>query len=249
MIKSGHPQLFFGSGTVMGSHIVDYVRGQIAAGILTSLTARLVLAGVLGGLIGFERELKHRAAGLRTNMFICFGAAMYTLLSQKLAGVPSDAARIAAQIIPGIGFIGAGSILHTRGLTTGLTSAATMFVVASIGMAAGGGHYVTAVFATVVVLASLLIVGHLEETFNLKLLVTSYEVTGPTIDQVSNEVNRILETHHRLMQNIGTGSTGKHIRMQFDVEGRDREQKALLRELKASTVLESAVSLGPVERE
>ncbi len=234
----------------MGWHrIVEYVREQIAAGILTSLTARLVLAGVLGGIIGLEREVKHRAAGLRTNMFICFGAAMYTLLSQKLAGVPADAARIAAQIIPGIGFIGAGSILHTRGLTTGLTSAATMFVVASVGMAAGGGHYLTAVFGTFVVLASLFLLGHLEETFNLKLLLNSYEVTGASIAEVSNEVNRILETHHRLMQNIESGSTGSHIRLQFDVEGCNREQKELLSELKASTVLRSAVSLGRVERE
>jgi putative Mg2+ transporter-C (MgtC) family protein len=75
---------------------------------------------VLGGLIGLERELNHRPTGLR-NMFICFGAALITVLSAALAGVPSDAARIAAQIIPGIGFIGAGSILHTRGLTSGIT--------------------------------------------------------------------------------------------------------------------------------
>jgi putative Mg2+ transporter-C (MgtC) family protein len=230
-------------------YIIDYVRREIAAGILTSLTARLVLAAILGGLVGLERELKHRAAGLRTNMFICFGAAMFTLLSQKLAGVPSDAARIAAQIIPGIGFIGAGSILHTRGLTSGLTSAATIFVVASIGMAAGGGHYVTAVFATLVVLISLFFLGHLEETFNLKLLLSSYEVTGASVEGISNEVNRILESHHRLMQNVSSGSTSQHVRLQFDVEGCNREQKELLRQLKASTVLQSAVSLGHIERE
>jgi putative Mg2+ transporter-C (MgtC) family protein len=230
-------------------YIIDYVRREIAAGVLTSLTARLVLAAILGGLIGLERELKHRAAGLRTNMFICFGAAMFTLLSEKLAGVPADSARIAAQIIPGIGFIGAGSILHTRGLTSGLTSAATIFVVASVGMAAGGGHYVTAVFATLVVLLSLFFLGHLEETFNLKVLLSSYEVTGASVEEISNEVNRILESHHRLMQNVSSGSTTQHIRVQFDVEGCNREQKELLQQLKASTVLQSVTSLGRIERE
>ncbi len=230
-------------------HIIEYVRGEIAAGVLTSLTARLVLAAILGGVIGLERELKHRPAGLRTNMFICFGAAMYTLLSQRLAGIPADSARIAAQIIPGIGFIGAGSILHMRGLTTGLTSAATMFVVASVGMAAGGGHYVTAVFATCVVLASLFLLGHLEQTLNLKLLLTSYEVTGETVEQISNEVNRILEPHHRLMQNVMSASTGRHVRLQFDVEGCNHEQKELLREFQASSVLQSVTSLGLLERE
>jgi len=182
-------------------------------------------------------------------MFICFGAAMFTVLSAGLAGVPSDAARIAAQIIPGIGFIGAGSILHTRGLTTGLTSAATLFVVASVGMAAGGGLYLTAVFATGVVLIALFTLGHLEETFNLKLLLTSYEVTGPGLDEVSHEVNRILEKDHRLMLNMSSGSTGDHVRVQFDVEGCSREQKELLHRLKASTILSSATSLGRVERE
>ncbi len=230
-------------------HFIDLLHGEMASGIVGSSLARLVLAGILGGLIGLERELNHRPTGLRTNMFICFGAALFTVLSAALAGVPSDAARIAAQIIPGIGFIGAGSILHTRGLTSGITSAATLFVVASIGMAAGGGLYLTAIFATGVVLLYLFVLGHLEETFNLKILLSSYEVTGPSVDQISNEVNRILEVHHRLMQNVCSGNTGQHVRLQFDVDGCNREQQELLRLLKASTVLGNVTSLGRVERE
>src|SRR6266536_2267599 len=212
-------------------HFIDLLRWEMASGAVGTSVTRLVLAAILGGLIGLEREFKHRAAGLRTNMFICFGAAMFTLLSERLAGVPSDAARIAAQIIPGIGFIGAGSILHTRGLTTGLTTAATLFVVASVGMAAGGGLYLTAMFATGLVLLALFVLGHMEESFNLKLLMTSYEVTGDSIEEISNEVNRILEGYHRLMKNICSGNTGQHIRMQFDVEGCNREQKELLQQL------------------
>src|SRR5258706_3610408 len=129
-------------------HILDSLHGEMASGFVATSLTRLVLAAILGGIIGLERELRHRPAGLRTNIFICFCAAMFTILSSPLAGMPSDAARIAAQIIPGIGFIGAGSILHTRGLTTGLTTAATLFVVASVGMAAGGGLYVNSGFAT-----------------------------------------------------------------------------------------------------
>jgi putative Mg2+ transporter-C (MgtC) family protein len=230
-------------------HFVDLLHREMASGFVGSSLTRLLLAAILGGLIGLERELKQRPAGLRTNMFICFGAALFTLLSRGLAAEPSDYTRIAAQIIPGIGFIGAGSILHMRGLTTGLTTAATMFVVASVGMAAGGGLYVTAMFAAGMVLISLFILGHMEETFNLKLLLNSYEVTGASIDEVSNEVNRILEPHHRLMQNVLTGNTGLHIRLQFDVEGCNREQKELLGQLKSSSVLQSATSLGRVERE
>ncbi len=230
-------------------HFLDLLHREMASGIVGSSLTRLVLAAILGGVIGFERELKHRAAGLRTNLFICFGAALFTVLSRGLAVEPSDYTRIAAQIIPGIGFIGAGSILHTRGLTTGLTSAATLFVVASVGMAAGGGLYLTAIFATVMVLAALFFLGHVEQTFNVKLLMNSYEVTGASLEEISNEVNRILEGHHRLMENVLSGNTGQHIRLQFDVAGCNREQEELLRQLKTSTVLLSATSLGRVERE
>jgi len=231
-------------------HIFDLLHREMASGIVATSIVRLVLAAVLGGIIGLERELRHRPAGLRTNMFICFGAAMFTILSDVLAvKYVGDHTRISAQIIPGIGFIGAGSILHTRGLTSGITSAATLFVVASIGMAAGGGLYVTAMFATGVVLLALFFLGHLEETFNLKVLLSSYEVTGASVEEISNEVNRILEKYHRLMQNVNSGSTSQHIRLQFDVEGCNREQQELFRLLKGSSVLGSATSLGRVERE
>ena len=251
VIKSGHPSDFErDSNPCMNwQRLLNLMHQELASGLVTSSVVRLLLAAILGGLIGLEREFKHRAAGLRTNMFICFGAAMFTVLSERLAGAPSDAARIAAQIIPGIGFIGAGSILHMRGLTTGLTTAATLFVVASVGMAAGGGLYVTAMFATGMVLLSLFLLGHAEETFNLKLLMSSYEVTGPSVEEISQEVTRILEPHHRLMQNVNSGNTGQHIRLQFDVEGCNRDQKQMYAQLKASTVLGKVTSLGRVERE
>ena len=229
--------------------IFELLHGEMASGFVATSIARLVLAAILGGIIGLERELRHRPAGLRTNMFICFGAALFTVLSRALAAEPSDYTRIAAQIIPGIGFIGAGSILHTRGLTTGLTTAATLFVVASVGMAAGGGLYMTAAFATVVVLITLFALGQLELTFNLKTLLTSYEATGASVDEITQEVNRILEHKHRMMQNVVSGSTSQHIRLQFDVAGCNRDQKELFRELKASSVLGSVTWLGPVELE
>src|SRR6476659_5572250 len=132
--------------------------------------AKLCLAALLGGAIGLERESKHRPAGLRTNLFICLGAAMFTLLSDRLAlEHTGDHTRIAAQIIPGIGFIGAGSILHSRGdLVSGITTAATIFVVASVGMAVGGGRYLLAVFATILILLVLLLLGIIERALNLK---------------------------------------------------------------------------------
>jgi putative Mg2+ transporter-C (MgtC) family protein len=231
-------------------HILDVLHGEMANGALATSLTRLVVAAILGGIIGLERELRHQPAGLRTNLFICFGAALFTILSDVLAVEHlGDHTRISAQIIPGIGFIGAGSILHTRGLTTGLTTASTLFVVASVGMATGGGLYLTAIFATGIALVALFALGHLELTFNLKTLLTSYEVTGGSVEEITQEVNRILEHRHRMMQNVETGSTRQHVRLQFDVAGCSREQKDVLRELKASSVLSNVTSLGPVELE
>jgi putative Mg2+ transporter-C (MgtC) family protein len=231
-------------------HIGGLLHDEMTSGIVATSMVRLVLAAVLGGIIGLERELKHQPAGLRTNLFICFGAALFTILSDVLAVEHlGDHTRISAQIIPGIGFIGAGSILHTRGLTTGLTTASTLFVVASVGMATGGGLYLTAIFATGLALIALFSLGHLELTFSLKMLLTSYEVTGGNVEEITQEVNRILERGHRMMQNVETGSTSQHVRLQFDVAGCNREQKELLRELKASSVLGNVTSLGPVELE
>jgi len=229
--------------------VLGLLHGEMASGFVATSLARLLLALILGGAIGLERELRHRPAGLRTNLFICFGAALFTVLSRALAEEPSDYTRIAAQIIPGIGFIGAGSILHNRGLTTGLTTAATLFVVASVGMASGGGLYVTAVFATAVVLMALFILGHLERTFDVKTLLVSYEVTGESAEQISQEVNRILEHSHRMMQNVLSGSTGEHVRLQFDVSGCNSDQRKLLEDLRMSRALGSVTSLGPVEME
>jgi putative Mg2+ transporter-C (MgtC) family protein len=121
------------------------------------MVLRLLLATFLGAVIGFQREMSGKEAGLRTNMLICLGSALFTVLS-IYAFSGSDPARIAAGIATGIGFIGAGVILHrTGGIVIGLTSAATIWAVAAIGMAAGAGMYYIAPAATILVLVTLLL--------------------------------------------------------------------------------------------
>lgn len=230
-------------------HMLDVLRLEMSTAGISLL--RLGLAAILGGAIGLEREIKHRPAGLRTNLFICLGAAMFTLLSDELAVEHiGDHTRIAAQIIPGIGFIGAGSILHNRGdLVTGITSAATLFVVASVGMAVGGGLYLTAVFATALILLCLFLLGRAEQRFNIKQLMNTYEVTGSSPEEINAEVNFALERLHVMTQNVQVAATRQHIRMQFDVEGTRKLQDEVLRELQKSSVLGSVVPLGPVQTE
>lgn len=126
------------------------------------LLLQIGLATLLGGAIGMERELSGKPAGLRTNILICVGATLFTVLSFRLSENRGDPARIAAQILPGVGFIGAGTILHMRGSVIGLTSAATIWVVAAIGMAIGGGAYQEAVGTTLFVLLILAGLVHVE---------------------------------------------------------------------------------------
>ncbi len=105
------------------------------------LFLQLCLATLFGGAIGLERELGGKPAGLRTNILICIGSVLYTKLSFTMAAGTADPTRIAAQIVTGVGFIGAGTILHARGAVVGLTSAATIWVVAAIGVALGATFY------------------------------------------------------------------------------------------------------------
>jgi putative Mg2+ transporter-C (MgtC) family protein len=230
-------------------HQIFELLGNELGVVLSSTLARLLLAAALGGIIGLERQLRRKPAGLRTNMFICFGAAMYTVLSRQLAGTESDSARIAAQIIPGIGFIGAGSILHARASVSGLTTAATLFVVASVGMAAGGGLYLTAIFATVIILICLVVLGRMERAFALKQFTTAYEVAGKNVDGMLREVNRILDSEQLTMQSVHIATTAPECRLVFSVNGEWDEQTVFSIRLHESTAFATVTVLGSTEHE
>jgi putative Mg2+ transporter-C (MgtC) family protein len=116
------------------------------------IAGHMVLAALLAGLIGLEREWRGHAAGLRTNILVGVGSCLFTTLSIEgfpLRGANQDTARVAAQIVTGVGFLGAGAVLHDRSRVRGLTTAATIWLVAAIGMAVGTGLYFLAVFTTV----------------------------------------------------------------------------------------------------
>ena len=110
---------------------------------------RLVISISLGALVGLEREMSHKSAGLRTHMIVSLGACLFTLIS--IYTFEMDSARVAAAIVTGIGFIGAGSIIASRGHLQGITTAASLWVVAAIGLAVGVGSYLLAVVAAVLV--------------------------------------------------------------------------------------------------
>ena len=136
--------------------------GSLVRDLRLDLLLHLVLAVILGGAIGLERELQQKAAGLRTNILICAGAALFTELSLAMTAEYGDPSRIAAQIVTGVGFLGAGAIIQGRGTVTGLTTAATMWLVAAIGMAIGFGALWEATGTTLLVVLVLVALRPLE---------------------------------------------------------------------------------------
>jgi putative Mg2+ transporter-C (MgtC) family protein len=124
---------------------------------------RLLLAALLGSVLGMEREYRQKEAGLRTNILITLGSSLFTMMSIELTAGQGDPSRVAAQIVTGIGFLGGGAILHTKGTVQGLTTAAMIWVNAAIGVAAGGGQFRLAIIATIVTLGALLLLAPIEK--------------------------------------------------------------------------------------
>jgi putative Mg2+ transporter-C (MgtC) family protein len=165
------------------------IPAQYVAAMELNLLGRLLLAAVLGGLIGLEREISGKAAGLRTNLLICVGSALLMEISIQTAVAANEAnrmggeifradpGRIAAQIVSGIGFLGAGTILQSRGNVIGLTTAATIWVVASIGMAVGAHAYVQAIGATALVFLALVMLSRVEAAVVQRKRLRRYRVT------------------------------------------------------------------------
>ena len=128
---------------------------------------RLILAAVLSGIIGFEREFHGRAAGFRTHILLCIGSTLVMLTSMHIfdvyySRVAVDPARIAAGVVTGIGFLGAGTIMHAKSSVRGLTTAASLWVVAGIGLAVGSGLYFASIFTTILTMIALMIFSRLE---------------------------------------------------------------------------------------
>jgi putative Mg2+ transporter-C (MgtC) family protein len=196
--------------------------------VVSGAVARLLAACVLGGLIGLEREVKRRSAGVRTNLLICMGAAFFTLLSAVLAGEgSSNKGQVASNIVQGIGFLGAGLILHNRSRISGLTSAASVWVVASIGMACGAGLFAAAVVATAIVIVALELVGMLERRASIKIYSLVYEARGADQAAMLQCILDAMDKANERLADFATNAIGDLQRVSFTVTATKRQHEHL----------------------
>jgi putative Mg2+ transporter-C (MgtC) family protein len=201
---------------------------------LNGTIGRLLLACVLGGLIGLERELNRKSAGVRTNLLICMGSAFFTLLSAVLAGENSpNKGQVASNIVQGIGFLGAGLILHNRTRVRGLASAASVWAVASIGMACGAGLYFAASVAALIVIVAMELVGFLERRANIKPYTVTYEARGSDQLLILQSILDAMDKEGQRLSDVETNAIGNIQRVIFPLNATTRQHKRMHTELHA----------------
>lgn len=207
---------------------------------------RLTVAAALGAIIGTERVLRRRPAGVRTSLFVCLATALFTVLSNELAHRFGDSSgtRIASNIVQGIGFLGAGAILRGPGGVLGMTTAATIFVEAAIGMAAGGGLYAVAGYSTGLVLFGLTVIGWAEQYFNLKCRLMVFRITTSHADSLATEIQRLMAGMKIPMPHLRTSMAGATSIVEFEADVTHKQQEAILAQLNRQGVI---TEVAPIE--
>jgi putative Mg2+ transporter-C (MgtC) family protein len=213
---------------------------------LQEILVRLTVAALLGALIGIERVVRRRPAGVRTSLFVCLATALFTILSGEIAHRMGDTSgtRIASNIVQGIGFLGAGAILRGPGGVLGMTTAATIFVEAAIGMAAGGGLYAVAAYSTGLVLFGLTVVGWAERFFNLKCRLMVFRITTSHAESVATEVQRLMAGLKIPMQHFRVSMAGATSIAEFEADVNHRQQEQIVEQLNRQGVI---TEVNPLE--
>lgn len=195
-----------------------------------SIPLKLLLAAVFGGIIGVEREFRDKPAGLRTNILICVGSTLFMSISTKVAELlGGDPTRIAAQIISGIGFLGAGAVLHSHGFVLGLTTAATIWVVAGVGMALGSGMYLVAAFTTGMSLVTLYFLSFIEDKLQGRKSY-SYACIVTNLNDSLISINKVLKDCSVSAVSFNFKKKSGHYRVWFNLFiSRDKNLKIIQR--------------------
>lgn len=216
---------------------------------LDRILLRLTVAALLGAAIGVERDLRRRPAGVRTSLFVSLGAALFTLLSGVIAQRLGDSGstRIASNIVQGIGFLGAGAILRESGSVVGMTTAATIWVEAAIGMAAGAGLYAVAGYSTGLVLFALIALAWCEERFGLKPRTMAFRITTDHPEAIAGEVQRLLAELEISTQHFRVSMAGASSIVEFGADVSKGKQETILARLHRQGVTIEVLPVSPRE--
>jgi putative Mg2+ transporter-C (MgtC) family protein len=209
------------------------------------IIVRLLFAAAMGAAIGVERDIHRRPAGIRTSMFVCMATALFTILSGELGHMWGDSGstRIASNIVQGIGFLGAGAILKDSGGLVGMTTAATVFIEAAIGMAAGGGFFRIAGVTTGIVIFGLVVLAWGAEKLNLKPRLLSFRVTTSHPENLSAEVQKLLESLHIPVLHFRVSMAGATSMVEFEADVSNRQQRAIVDQLNREGVTTEVLSI------
>jgi putative Mg2+ transporter-C (MgtC) family protein len=216
------------------------------------ITLRLAVAAVLGSIIGFERERLLWAAGIRTHMLVCVGACLLMIVSAygfqhalMMPHVVLDPSRIAAQVVSGIGFLGAGSILARGQVVKGLTTAASIWAVAALGLAAGGGLYFAATISTVIILVILAGIKPIEEAYRARVQSCTLDVVAERDAFETIELKKLMGLRaaqiRRVVINTSADGETQNLRLQLVRMSRNDIRLGLARLRHAPGVLEVEV--------
>lgn len=191
---------------------------------------KILAAVVVGGMIGLEREFRDKAAGFRTLIFICVGATLFTLFSAKLAG-DKDPTRIAANIVSGVGFLGAGVILREGGRVVGLTTAAMIWLTAALGMGVGGGQYVLVGVVTGTVLVVLWLFPRFEHWLDQMREERTYEVVCPASAEKFGTLDALIRQCGLRVYSRRQIKSGTEMQCSWHVVGSPQQHDQLTRKL------------------
>jgi len=210
---------------------------------LGHMILRLTVAAALGALIGIERDLRRRPAGVRTSLFVCLATALFTILSGEIARRFGDtgSTRIASNIVQGIGFLGAGAILREAGGVVGMTTAATVFVEAAIGMAVGGGLYSVAAYATGLVLFGLVVIGWCKDRLNLKRRIMVFRITASQADNVATEVQQLLVEMKVTIRHLRASIAGINSIVELEADVSHSQQQKIVAHLNRKGIVTEVI--------
>lgn len=208
---------------------------------ILEIILKLVLAVALGGLIGIERETSQKPAGFRTNILVCIGSAMMMSMAVGLIqgsnATPDTLVRMAAGVVTGIGFLGAGTIIHARGMVIGLTTASTLWVVAGLGLLVGVGYYIPALILTALIIATLVAFRKIEEIY-LKKHIFHYHLKFKEQPDLLSKLRKVSFHHGIKLERLSIKKEGESLVISFSAVGSEEKEQEFN---------EALMSLGQLE--